>query len=130
MAEEGSRLRDWTDWMFTELRETINGAEKNGHPLNRLPQNLNIYFPNIESRAIVLALREDVTLSTGSACTTAVVEPSHVIKALGFGQDRAHGSLRFGLGRFNTNQDVLDATRHVSRSVIETLRRFHVNALI
>ena len=128
METEGRRLSGCTNWMEGEFRRSLSGIERNGHPTARLPQNLNIYIPGIESRAIVFALKNEVSLSTGSACTTATVEPSHVIKALGFGEDRAYGSLRFGLGRFNSNQDVLEATSYVTRAVADTYERFLTNA--
>ena len=80
------------------LRERIGGLTLNGHPTERLAHNLNIYIPGIESRAFIAGLKE-LAIATGSACTSASVEPSHVITALGFGEQRAHGSLRFGLGR-------------------------------
>ena len=92
--------------MLENLNEAINGLQLNGHPEQRLPHNLNVFVPGIESRSLVLELQGLVALSTGSACSTAEVEPSHVIKALGFGVQRAHGSVRYGLGRFTTAEEV------------------------
>ena len=117
MEAEEQRLRKWTDWMLDTLRTSIMGIERNGHPTVRLPHNLNVHVPGIESRALLLELRDAVALSTGSACTTANVEPSHVIMALGSGEARAHCSVRFGLGRFTTQEEV--------ETVTETLTSVH-----
>ena len=125
MEEEGSRLRDWTDWMLTELQVTINGAERNGHPIERLPHNLNVYVPGVESRGVILGLRELVAFSTGSACTTARVEPSHVIRALGFSDDRAHSSFRFGMGRSTTREEINTVVRALTETIQETGERFY-----
>ena len=125
MEEEGSRLRSWTDWMLTELQETINGVERNGHPIERLPHNLNVYVPGVESRAVVLELRDLVAFSTGSACTTAKVEPSHVIRALGFPDDRAYSSFRFGIGRSTTSDEIKTVARALAEAVQATGARFH-----
>ena len=119
---EGKRLRDWTDSMFHEFQERTCGIARNGHPSDRLPHNLNVYIPGVESRAVVLELMEIVALSTGSACTTANVEPSHVISALSLGEDRGYSSLRLGLGRFNTWEQVVAVTNHLV-STIENLRK-------
>jgi len=81
---------------------TVNGTLEPG---KRLPGNLNLSFDGVEGEALLLALR-DIAVSSGSACSSASIEPSHVITALGGGNDRAHASIRFGLGRFNTEEEV------------------------
>ena len=129
MVDEGDRLRDWTNWMFEELLQAISGIERNGHPVLRLPQNLNIYVPGVESRAVVLELRDLVAFSTGSACTTAEIKPSHVIRALGFSDERAHSSFRFGLGRFTTKNDMEVCIRAVSEFIHATYARFKSGGL-
>ncbi len=106
MESESQRLRALRDRLWTELQARLDHVELNGHPTQRLPHNLSIAIPGIESRSLLVQLKHDVALSTGSACTTAKVEPSHVILALGYGEERAHCSLRFGLGRENTEADV------------------------
>lgn len=106
MDSESDRLRGLRDKLWDGLRNQIEGLELNGHPTQRLPHNLSIAIPGIESRSLLVQLKHDVSISTGSACTTAEVEPSHVIMALGFGEDRAHSSVRFGLGRGNHEGDV------------------------
>jgi cysteine desulfurase len=122
MAAEAARLRGLTELLFDGLRERIDGVERNGHPAERLPHNLNIYIPGIESRAFIAGLKE-LAIATGSACTSAAVEPSHVIMALGCGEQRAHGSLRFGLGRGNDQEQVAYAADTTGRRA-EQLRKF------
>jgi cysteine desulfurase len=121
MKCEAARLRDLSEMLWEGLRERIDGVERNGHPSERLPHNLNVYIPGIESRAFIAGLKE-LAIATGSACTSASVEPSHVITALGFGEQRAHGSLRFGLGRGNDAQQVEHAVGLVAKRV-EQLHR-------
>ena len=107
MDKETSRFRKWTREMFDSFREQISGnIELNGPEENRLPHNLNIFFQGVESKALIPSVRTELAISAGSACTSDLVEPSHVIMALGFGEDRAHSSVRIGLGRFNTEQEV------------------------
>jgi cysteine desulfurase len=106
MEAEGERLRGLRDRLWIELRARLDGVELNGHPTRRLPHNLSIAIPGVESRSLLVQLKHDVALSTGSACTTAKVEPSHVILALGYNEERAYCSVRFGLGRGNTDFDI------------------------
>ena len=124
MDAEMIRLRDYTDWMFEEFQRRHAAVERNGHPTHRLPHNLNIYVPGVESRAIILELRESIAFSTGSACTTARVETSHVIRALGFPDDRAHSSFRFGLGRFTTSEQTAETVRMVAGAIDAVAERF------
>ncbi|MBI2481064.1 MAG: aminotransferase class V-fold PLP-dependent enzyme, partial [Planctomycetia bacterium] len=77
----------------------------NGHPTLRLPGHLNVSFQFVEGESLLMSLR-DVAVSSGSACTSASLEPSYVLKALGVGEALAHTSIRFGLGRWNTEEDV------------------------
>jgi cysteine desulfurase len=123
MSTQAATLRAWTDQMFAALQAQIGPVERNGHPTERLPHNLNVYIPGIESRSFIVGLQE-LAISTGSACTTAAVEPSHVITALGFGDERAHGSLRFGLGRSNDAEQVAYAVEIVAKRV-KQLRAFN-----
>lgn len=103
---EAKRVQALRDRLLERLRSELDCVELNGHPSQRLPNNLSVALAGIESRSLLVQLKHDVALSTGSACTTAKVEPSHVILALGFGEARAHHSVRFGLGRENTEADV------------------------
>jgi cysteine desulfurase len=92
--------------LLSGLQEELEGVQLNGHAVQRLPHNLSVAVAGVESRPLLLQLKHEVALSTGSACTTARVEPSHVLMALGFGEERAHTSIRFGLGRGNTESEV------------------------
>ena len=118
MKEQAAQLHAWTEQFFAGLQQRITGIALNGHPTKRLPHNLNIYIPGVESRAFIAGLK-DLAVATGSACTSASVEPSHVIMALGFGEERAHGSLRFGLGRSNDVAQTEQAIKLVSSRSIK-----------
>lgn len=106
MREEGERLRGLRDRLWEGLQAGIKGIELNGHPTERLPHNLNMYIPGVKSRALLVQLKHDVAFSIGSACTTAKVEPSHVLLALGYDKERADGSVRLGLGRYNNEHHI------------------------
>ncbi len=106
MEEEEKRLQGLRDSLWAGLQAELEGVQLNGHPTQRLPHNLSVAIPGIESRSLLVQLKHDVALSTGSACTTARVEPSHVILALGYGEERAYCSARFGLGRENVEVDI------------------------
>ena len=92
----------------------------NGHPTERLPGNLNLSFAFVEGEALLMGLR-GVAVSSGSACTSASLEPSYVLRALGVGDELAHSSMRFGLGRFNTDDEVDAVIAEVVR-VVDHLR--------
>lgn len=106
MYAETHRVCQLRDRLWKGLQEHLDNVQLNGHPTQRLPNNLSIAIPGIENRSLLVQLKHDVALSTGSACTTAKVEPSHVILALGYGEERSYCSLRFGLGRENKEADV------------------------
>jgi cysteine desulfurase len=111
MPEESKRLtalrERLRDGIMTQLDETY----LNGHPTQRLPNNVNISFAYVEGESLLMGLK-DIALSSGSACTSASLEPSYVLKALGVGSDLAHSSIRYGLGRFNTEEEVEYVIRH------------------
>jgi cysteine desulfurase len=114
MKVEAKRVSGLRDKLWQGLQENIYDIQLNGHPTLRLPNNLSIAIPGVESRSLLVQLKHKVSLSTGSACTTTSVEPSHVILALGFGESRAHSSLRFGLGKGNGEPDIRLVTELVS----------------
>jgi len=116
MTADAQRFRSWGVRMLNELRDSLGDVELNGHPTERLPNNLNLYFPRVESKALIVQLK-DVAVATGSACTSLSVEPSHVIEALGFGAARAHSSVRIGFGRFNTDEEIGRALVRIADSV-------------
>lgn len=98
MDEDNMRMKDQADIILELLKE--DGAILNGDPKNRLAGNLNVCFPGIDGKAIINSVSDTIAISAGSACTTQSVEPSHVIMALGYGEERAHSSIRIGIGRF------------------------------
>lgn len=106
METEGERLRGLRDRLWVGLQAKIENIELNGHPTQRLSHNLSIAIPRVKNGSLLVQLKHDVALSTGSACTTAKVEPSHVILALGYDEKRADCSVRLGLGHENTEHDV------------------------
>lgn len=118
MAAEAERLRELRRRLQTGITDRLDGVSLNGHPTDRLPGNLNLSFAGIHGEALLMALK-DVAVSSGSACTSASVEPSYVLRALGISDDLAHSSIRFGLGRYNTTEEVdytIDAVvRNVER---------------
>ncbi len=109
MPTEMPRLSALRDRLFTQLVQKIERVGLNGPALDtpglRLPNNLNIHFADVDGEALMLAMR-DLAVSSGSACTSANPEPSHVLRALGLSADLTRSSLRFGLGRFNTGEEV------------------------
>lgn len=120
MKLEGEQQRTWTGMMLERFQKF--GATLNGHPTNRLPHNLNVRFSGIEGKAIINSVSDKVAISAGSACTTQMVEPSHVLLAIGLAEDKAHESIRLGLGRFTTNTEVDDSTCTILEAV-EDLKR-------
>ena len=113
---EMARVGTLRDRLWHALREALPEARLNGHPTKRLPNNLNVSFGRIEAEDLLREIPE-VAVSTGAACASASPDPSHVIAALGLGQARAQSSLRFGLTRFNTEDEVDRVARSVIRGV-------------
>ena len=105
MDAEGRKLAAMRDRLQAGIMSALEETYLNGHPTQRLPHNLNISFAYVEGESLLMGLKE-IALSSGSACTSATLEPSYVLRALGVGSDLAHSSIRFGLGRFNTNEQV------------------------
>lgn len=105
MAEENARLRALRDRLWKGLNERLDMLHLNGSWEHRLPNNLNVSFSYVEGESMLMALK-DVAVSSGSACTSASLEPSYVLRALGVDDELAHTSIRFGLGRFNTEEEV------------------------
>ncbi len=116
MAEENRRLLDLRSKLQAGLFERLEDVTLNGHPTERLPGNLNVSFAYVEGESLLMGI-SDVAVSSGSACTSATLEPSYVIRALGVSEELAHSSIRFGLGRFNTEEEVNFVTDRVTREV-------------
>lgn len=105
MATESVRLAAMRDRLQDGIMKALDEVYLNGHPTERLPHNLNISFAYVEGESLLMGVKE-IALSSGSACTSATLEPSYVLRALGVGSDLAHSSIRFGLGRFSTDEEV------------------------
>jgi cysteine desulfurase len=105
MAQESERLLKLRERLLNGLMSKLDVLYINGSMEHRLPNNLNISFAYVEGESLLMGIN-DVAVSSGSACTSATLEPSYVLKALGVGDDLAHTSIRFGLGRFNTEEEI------------------------
>jgi cysteine desulfurase len=105
MAQESVRLAKLRDRLKAGLEAKLDEVFINGSMEHRLPNNLNMSFAYVEGESLLMGIN-DIAVSSGSACTSATLEPSYVLKALGVGEDLAHTSIRFGLGRFNTEEEV------------------------
>ena len=116
MAEEAERLVGLRERLRTGIQGQLEDVFLHGHPTERLPGNLNLGFACIDSGALMTRMR-DVAVSSGSACTSASVEPSHVLRAIGVADELAHGSIRYGLGRFTTPDEVDYAVEETVRAV-------------
>jgi cysteine desulfurase len=103
MAEESARLRKLRDRLKAGLEAKLDEVFINGSLEHRLPNNLNMSFAYVEGESLLMGIN-DIAVSSGSACTSATLEPSYVLKALGVGEDLAHTSIRFGIGRFNEEE--------------------------
>jgi cysteine desulfurase len=118
MAQEGAHLAALRDRLRERIMGRLDEVYINGSMEHRLPGNLNISFAYVEGESLLMGIN-DVAVSSGSACTSATLEPSYVLKALGTGDDLAHSSIRFGIGRFNTEAEV----DYVADRVCETVER-------
>ncbi len=120
LSQEQERLSRMRDELEKELL-AIPDTYLNGYPKNRLPQVTNIAFGYVEGESLKMAFHKHIAISSGSACSSASMEPSHVLKAMGLGDLLAQSSFRFSLGRFTTEEDIHFAARHV-RDTVSKLR--------
>jgi cysteine desulfurase len=118
MPAESKRMAFLRDKLRGKLESELDEVYINGTMEHRLPNNLNISFAYVEGESLLMGIN-DIAVSSGSACTSATLEPSYVLKALGAGDDLAHSSIRFGLGRFNTEEEV----DYVAAKVIEVVKK-------
>ena len=102
---ENERIRGLRDRLHAGVVKVLDEVVLNGHPERRLPGNLNLSFSFVEGEGLMMAIK-DVAVSSGSACTSASLEPSYVLRSMGLDEELAHSSIRFGLGRFNTEEEV------------------------
>jgi cysteine desulfurase len=119
MAEESKRLATLRDRLQEQILSKVDEAYVNGHPTLRLPHNLNISFAYVEGESVLMGLNREAALASGSACTSATLEPSYVISALGVDSELAHSSIRFGLHRFTTEEEV----DFVARKTVDVIQR-------
>jgi len=105
MEAEAKREIELRDYLRAKLEKALDYTQVNGNMEHHLPGNLNMSFVYVEGESLLMGIN-DIAVSSGSACTSATLEPSYVLKALGLGDDVAHSSIRFGLGRFNTKEEV------------------------
>ncbi len=120
MEAETKRLRYLRDKLKTTLEAGLDEVYINGSMEHRLPHSLNMSFAYVEGESLLMGINE-IAVSSGSACTSATLEPSYVLKALGVGDDVAHSSIRFGIGRFNTEEEI-DYTAAKLIDVVKKLR--------
>ena len=118
MAVECARVSRLRDTLKDLLMKGLDNISVNGSLVHRISNNLNVTFGGVDGESLLMGIN-DVAVSSGSACTSAAIEPSYVLRAIGVGDDLAHSSIRFGLGRFNTEEEVV----YVANRVIETVRR-------
>ncbi len=118
MPEESKRMAYLRDRLRSKLEAQLDEVYVNGTMEHRVPNNLNISFAYVEGESLLMGIN-DIAVSSGSACTSATLEPSYVLKALGAGDDLAHSSIRFGLGRFNTEEEV----DYVADKVIDVVKK-------
>jgi cysteine desulfurase len=118
MEQEAKKLAGLRDRLRDKIMSKLDETYINGSWEHRLPGNLNISFAYVEGESLLMGIN-DIAVSSGSACTSATLEPSYVLKALGTGDDLAHSSIRFGIGRFNTEAEV----DYVADKVVETVTR-------
>lgn len=118
MQEEAKRLIGLRERLREGIFRHLDEVYLNGHPTLRLPGNLNLSFAFVEGESLLMGLKE-IAVSSGSACTSAALETSHVLRAMGVAEDLAHAAIRFGLGRYNTAEEV----DFVARRVVEEVQR-------
>jgi cysteine desulfurase len=116
MPEESRRLSGLRDRLVEGVSEALEGVRVNGHPTLRLPHNANLLFPGANADAVMMAMK-DIAVSAGSACSSASPEPSHVLRAIGLTREEILCSLRFGLGRFTTEEEIGYAIGRVTETV-------------
>ena len=114
MIDESRKIAALRDALLKGIRDENPNARINGSMKQRLVGNLNMSFPGINNEAVIAAIPE-IAISSGAACTTSTMEPSHVLLALGLSKNEAYSSLRFGIGRFNTKEDIDIASESINR---------------
>jgi cysteine desulfurase len=106
MVPENARTKMLRNYLWEQVQKRIPETSLTGSLENRLANNLNLSFAFVEGESLLMGVHDTVALSSGSACTSASLEPSHVLKALGMSDEQARSSIRFGLGRFTTKEEI------------------------
>jgi cysteine desulfurase len=118
MPTESKRVAGLRDRLQDAIMKALDEVYLNGHPVHRLPHNLNVSFAYVEGESLLMGLKE-IALSSGSACTSATLEPSYVLRALGVGSDLAHSSIRFGVHRYSTQEEI----DYTAKRVVEVVNK-------
>jgi len=108
MDKENERLREISNKIFNEIKEYFPDVKLNGHPHNKLVRNLSITIPGVEAKGLIHLLRDKLSFSTGAACTTTKVKPSHVLKAIGLSDEETYQTIRLGLGRYTPEEGIAE----------------------
>jgi cysteine desulfurase len=123
------RVADLRDRLEHGLLAAAPGAVRNGHPGERLPHTCNLSFPGLEAESLILALDlQGIAVSSGAACSSGALEPSHVLEAMGLSRDRAASAIRFSLGRGSTAEEI-DRVLEVLPPLVARMRRIHAGGL-
>lgn len=126
MHDDATRLSHLRNKLENGLLN-LDEAQVNGHSVHRLPHVTNISFKYVKAEEVLMAVSKEIALSTGSACTSAVIEPSHVLRALGLSDELAYSSLRFGLGRFTTEEEIDYTIKQITATVNRLKQEFQVS---
>jgi hypothetical protein len=126
MTEENARLTSYRDLFLSLLSDALTDLHINGDKQSRIPSNLNISFAFVEGESLMMSIK-DLAVSSGSACTSASLEPSYVLRALGVEEELAHTSLRIGFGRFTTEDEVRQAAASLIAAVTKAIGEFFGN---
>lgn len=117
MAQDAERLSALRNKLENAMKESLEEVYVNGCTDNRMPHVTNISFKHVEGEGLMMTFNQNLAVSSGSACTSASLEPSYVLVALGLGDDLAHSSIRFSLGRFTTEQDIDETIDYMQNGV-------------
>jgi len=118
LEQDHAQLKRLRDRLWDAIRSQIDEVYLNGHPTERLPHNLNVSFAYVEGESLMMGMKE-LAVSSGSACTSASLEPSYVLKSIGVGEELAHSSIRFSVGRTTTDEEI----DYAMKRVIETVNK-------
>jgi cysteine desulfurase len=122
IKQENKKIKELRDYLIKGIKKNIKRISINGDLIQRVPSNASIIFEGVEGESVLLMLsQKGIAVSTGSACSSGSLEPSHVLKAIGIKPELAHGSIRFSLGRFNTKADIDFLLRELP-AIIKKLR--------